>query len=189
MQVVCAGPWLIAAKSAAMPLAVPRCALLCMCLTQMLQREHWLLFGVLCRLNQQSSRSHAILTLTLQQRAHASTARSLPQELRCLASKLHLVDLAGSERAKETGTTGALVSGLKVYVGLRVCQGLVKLCTAAVDEVSHKRLWHQCPVDQGLPYPFQHMCGCAFCCLQASVLLKVCPSTRGCWNWATSSTR
>lgn len=60
------------------------------------------------RLNQQSSRSHAILTLTLQQRAHASTAARLPQELRCLASKLHLVDLAGSERAKETGTTGVL---------------------------------------------------------------------------------
>ena len=58
------------------------------------------------RLNQQSSRSHAILTLTLQQRAHASTAKSLPAELRCLCSKLHLVDLAGSERAKETGTTG-----------------------------------------------------------------------------------
>lgn len=59
-----------------------------------------------CRLNSQSSRSHAILTITLQQRAHAATARTLPQELRCLASKLHLVDLAGSERTKETGTTG-----------------------------------------------------------------------------------
>lgn len=59
-----------------------------------------------CRLNQQSSRSHSILSLTLQQRAHGTTARTLPAELRCLYSKLHLVDLAGSERAKETGTTG-----------------------------------------------------------------------------------
>jgi len=62
--------------------------------------------GRRCRLNQQSSRSHAILSLTLQQRAHGTTARTLPAELRCLYSKLHLVDLAGSERAKETGTTG-----------------------------------------------------------------------------------
>lgn len=60
------------------------------------------------KLNQNSSRSHAILTLALEQRALASAAKQLPADLRCLRSKLHLVDLAGSERAKETGTTGEL---------------------------------------------------------------------------------
>lgn len=75
-------------------------------LLQGVQTTTYVCAALHCRLNQQSSRSHAILTLTLQQRAHAATAASLPQELRCLASKLHLVDLAGSERAKETGTTG-----------------------------------------------------------------------------------
>jgi hypothetical protein len=63
------------------------------------------------RLNQNSSRSHAILTLTLEQRAKPAAALSLPSELRFLRSKLHLVDLAGSERAKETGTTGLWPSG------------------------------------------------------------------------------
>lgn len=60
------------------------------------------------KLNQHSSRSHAILTLTLEQRARPSAAKQLPAECRYLRSKLHLGDLAGSERAKETGTTGAL---------------------------------------------------------------------------------
>jgi len=63
------------------------------------------------RLNQNSSRSHAILTLTLEQRAKPAAALSLPSELHFLRSKLHLVDLAGSERAKETGTTGLWPSG------------------------------------------------------------------------------
>lgn len=58
------------------------------------------------KLNQHSSRSHAILTLALEQRARASAAKQLSAESRYLRSKLHLVDLAGSERSKETGTTG-----------------------------------------------------------------------------------
>jgi hypothetical protein len=58
-------------------------------------------------MNQASSRSHAILVVSMEQRALRSAAKALPAELRYLRSKLHLVDLAGSERAKETGTTGA----------------------------------------------------------------------------------
>jgi hypothetical protein len=49
-------------------------------------------------MNSQSSRSHAICTLTVR----------VIYEDRSVVSKLHLVDLAGSERAKKTGATGKL---------------------------------------------------------------------------------
>lgn len=74
------------------------------------------------KLNQNSSRSHAILTLTLEQRARPNAAKQLAPELRYLRSKLHLVDLAGSERAKETGTTGGdsctQLSSLKTLISV-----------------------------------------------------------------------
>ncbi|XP_052900783.1 chromosome-associated kinesin KIF4A [Anopheles moucheti] len=50
-------------------------------------------------MNNVSSRSHAIFTLTIQQ-----TARDNPSIT--TRSKFHLVDLAGSERSKKTSTTG-----------------------------------------------------------------------------------
>lgn len=83
-------------------------------------------------LNEQSSRSHAILTLHIEQHllrsgsaapSGASTPRSggavpLPVELAAAAAaaggvleyrcaKFHLVDLGGSERVKKSGVTGA----------------------------------------------------------------------------------
>ena len=60
----------------------------------------------LCRMNSESSRSHAIVSLTLEQRAKLSIAKRIPEDLRFLRSKLHLVDLAGSERAKGTQASG-----------------------------------------------------------------------------------
>lgn len=85
------------------------------------------------RLNQESSRSHAILMLSLEQRAlpAAAASGSVPRELQYLRSKLHLVDLAGSERAKDTGTTGGvgvyrhrrcsccLLHGVRMHVGVQ----------------------------------------------------------------------
>ncbi|XP_049280094.1 chromosome-associated kinesin KIF4 [Anopheles funestus] len=50
-------------------------------------------------MNNVSSRSHAIFTLTIQQ-----TSTDGPSNV--LRSKIHLVDLAGSERSKKTATTG-----------------------------------------------------------------------------------
>ncbi len=74
------------------------------------------------RLNEASSRSHAVLTLSLEQRARPGAAAAVPAELRFLRSKLSLVDLAGSERAKQTGTTGACGRSLRVgLVGCVVC--------------------------------------------------------------------
>ncbi|KAI9203308.1 P-loop containing nucleoside triphosphate hydrolase protein [Polychytrium aggregatum] len=51
-----------------------------------------------------SSRSHAIFTLTLQQRCPKSDTDGSSKILKY--SKIHLVDLAGSERAKRTGAEG-----------------------------------------------------------------------------------
>jgi len=72
------------------------------------------------RLSEASSRSHAVLTLTLEQRARpGGRAAEVPTELRYLRSKLSLVDLAGSERAKQTGTTGQrFQEGVSINSGL-----------------------------------------------------------------------
>jgi hypothetical protein len=51
--------------------------------------------------NDQSSRSHAILTMHVESRAAAATGSGLPPELRL--GKMHLVDLAGSERIGLSG--------------------------------------------------------------------------------------
>ena len=48
-------------------------------------------------MNEQSSRSHAIFTLVLEQQPVQGVHGD------CLTAKFHLVDLAGSERAKKTG--------------------------------------------------------------------------------------
>ncbi|BBN17879.1 hypothetical protein Mp_7g17660 [Marchantia polymorpha subsp. ruderalis] len=53
-------------------------------------------------MNQQSSRSHAIFTIIVEQRAVQDGAPGTD----CITAKFHLVDLAGSERAKRTGAVG-----------------------------------------------------------------------------------
>ncbi|ORX85129.1 kinesin-domain-containing protein [Anaeromyces robustus] len=52
------------------------------------------------RMNTQSSRSHSVFTLTLQNKIEEDGITQIQE------SKLNLVDLAGSERQKLTGTTG-----------------------------------------------------------------------------------
>lgn len=74
------------------------------------------------KMNSESSRSHAIVTLVLEQRAKPDLAKSIPQDLRFLRSKLHLVDLAGSERQKDTGATGDRFSE-----GVNINKGLLEL--------------------------------------------------------------
>ncbi|DBA02863.1 TPA: LOW QUALITY PROTEIN: hypothetical protein N0F65_006653 [Lagenidium giganteum] len=65
-------------------------------------------------MNEQSSRSHAIFSLILQQRGRRTGD--------CRKSKFHLVDLAGSERAKRTG---AVAGRFKESVSIN--QGLLAL--------------------------------------------------------------
>ncbi|KAJ5091151.1 hypothetical protein NUU61_006021 [Penicillium alfredii] len=54
-------------------------------------------------MNETSSRSHAVFTLTLTQKRHDSETSMDTEKV----SKISLVDLAGSERATSTGATGA----------------------------------------------------------------------------------
>ncbi|XP_029130522.1 kinesin-like protein KIN-4C [Cajanus cajan] len=71
-------------------------------------------------MNSQSSRSHAIFTITMEQKSGDDV----------LCAKLHLVDLAGSERAKRTGADG-----------MRLKEGIPFACDGAycADEEDHAK--------------------------------------------------
>lgn len=60
-------------------------------------------------MNQSSSRSHCVFTITLESREKGSET--------CLVSKLHLVDLAGSERIGKSQVEGLLLNEAK-YINL-----------------------------------------------------------------------
>jgi hypothetical protein len=60
-------------------------------------------------MNVESSRSHAIVSLRMEQTVLPAALGDVDPELRFLRSKLNLVDLAGSERQKETGSAGLFV--------------------------------------------------------------------------------
>ncbi|KAF4547622.1 Kinesin heavy chain-like protein 2 [Elsinoe fawcettii] len=81
-------------------------------------------------MNETSSRSHAVFTLTLTQRRH-DTETNMDSEK---VAKISLVDLAGSERATSTGATGArLKEGAEINRSLstlgRVIAALADLST------------------------------------------------------------
>ncbi|KAK1587858.1 hypothetical protein Q3G72_017552 [Acer saccharum] len=108
--------------------------------------------GSLCRatgstnMNNQSSRSHAIFTITLEQmrKLHSvapdndTPDEDMGEEYFC--AKLHLVDLAGSERAKRTGS-----DGLRLKEGIHINRGLLALgnvISALGDEKKRKEGVH-----------------------------------------------
>lgn len=99
------------------------------------------------KLNASSSRSHAILTLTLEQRARPGAAAALPPEARLLRSKLRLVDLAGAERAKATGTSGARFSE-----GVAINRGLLELGNVinALSEGAGRHVPYRCAATRGV---------------------------------------
>ncbi|CAJ0609451.1 unnamed protein product [Cylicocyclus nassatus] len=66
-------------------------------------------------MNAQSSRSHAIFTITLEK-------SDISDEQSCFTAKLHLVDLAGSERLKKTQAEGT-----RMMEGIRINEGLLAL--------------------------------------------------------------
>nr|GEV82335.1 kinesin-like protein KIN-4A [Tanacetum cinerariifolium] len=89
-------------------------------------------------MNNQSSRSHAIFTIILEQKdknkAEANTSELMGEEFRC--AKLHLVDLAGSERAKRAGS-----EGVRLKEGIQINKGLLALgnvISALGDEKKRK---------------------------------------------------
>ncbi|XP_030950223.1 kinesin-like protein KIN-4A isoform X1 [Quercus lobata] len=97
-------------------------------------------------MNNQSSRSHAIFTITLEQMRKFNPAISSDSSLdetlneEYLCAKLHLVDLAGSERAKRTGS-----DGLRFKEGVHINKGLLALgnvISALGDEKKRKEGVH-----------------------------------------------
>ncbi|KAK7410465.1 hypothetical protein VNO78_01265 [Psophocarpus tetragonolobus] len=81
-------------------------------------------------MNSQSSRSHAIFTITMEQKRGDDI----------LCAKLHLVDLAGSERVKRTGA-----DGLRLKEGIHINKGLLALgnvISALGDEKKRKEGGH-----------------------------------------------
>uniref|UniRef100_A0A2C9U0L0 Kinesin motor domain-containing protein n=1 Tax=Manihot esculenta TaxID=3983 RepID=A0A2C9U0L0_MANES len=104
--------------------------------------------GSLCRatgstnMNSQSSRSHAIFTITMEQKkiAHSNEANNDEFGDDILCAKLHLVDLAGSERAKRTGA-----DGMRFKEGIHINKGLLALgnvISALGDEKKRKEGGH-----------------------------------------------
>ncbi|KAL8487529.1 hypothetical protein ACS0TY_024002 [Phlomoides rotata] len=97
-------------------------------------------------MNNQSSRSHAIFTITVEQMRKLHPGVSSDTNLNdCmteeyLCAKLHLVDLAGSERAKRTGS-----NGLRFKEGVHINKGLLALgnvISALGDERKRKEGVH-----------------------------------------------
>nr|XP_043635441.1 kinesin-like protein KIN-4A [Erigeron canadensis] len=97
-------------------------------------------------MNNQSSRSHAIFTITLEQMrkpnsnipGDGNSNDSMCDEYLC--AKLHLVDLAGSERAKRTGS-----GGMRFKEGVHINKGLLALgnvISALGDEKKRKEGAH-----------------------------------------------
>ncbi|MGH0179785.1 UNVERIFIED_CONTAM: hypothetical protein FKN15_002223 [Acipenser sinensis] len=68
------------------------------------------------QMNPQSSRSHTIFTVAMEQRQGSRAGHSTPH---ILTSKFHFVDLAGSERILKTGNTGErLKESIQINSGL-----------------------------------------------------------------------
>ncbi|XWS25382.1 hypothetical protein CRYUN_Cryun27aG0063900 [Craigia yunnanensis] len=93
-------------------------------------------------MNSQSSRSHAIFTITMEQKKIASCPNGVDDDIGddILCAKLHLVDLAGSERAKRTGA-----DGMRLKEGIHINKGLLALgnvISALGDEKKRKEGGH-----------------------------------------------
>ncbi|KAL9633765.1 MAG: hypothetical protein Q9164_004504, partial [Protoblastenia rupestris] len=88
-------------------------------------------------MNETSSRSHAVFTLTVTQKRHDIETRMAGEKV----AKISLVDLAGSERATSTGATGArLKEGAEINRSLstlgRVIAALADLSTGKKKNLS-----------------------------------------------------
>ncbi|CAN1340973.1 Kinesin-like protein KIN-4C [Linum perenne] len=94
-------------------------------------------------MNNQSSRSHAIFTISMEQKKITLCSNGVNNDDMCddiLRAKLHLVDLAGSERAKRTGA-----DGLRFKEGIHINKGLLALgnvISALGDEKKRKEGGH-----------------------------------------------
>ncbi|XP_041451973.1 kinesin-like protein KIF21A isoform X2 [Drosophila obscura] len=90
------------------------------------------------KMNDQSSRSHALFTIFVRrQRLLTPTNDVLDNDLETLTSKFHFVDLAGSERLKRT-----LATGERAREGISINCGLLSLgnCISALGDKSKRAL-------------------------------------------------
>ncbi|KFX93282.1 hypothetical protein O988_06888 [Pseudogymnoascus sp. VKM F-3808] len=95
-------------------------------------------------MNETSSRSHAVFTLTLTQKRHDVEMKMSTEK----AAKISLVDLAGSERANSTGATGArLKEGAEINRSLST---LGRVISALADLSSGKK--KKGPASSQVPY-------------------------------------
>lgn len=84
-------------------------------------------------MNELSSRSHAIFTISIEQ--HALTD---PEEQGYTCAKFHFVDLAGSERAKRTGASGTTMKeGISINKGLLCLGNVISALTEDVKKNVH----------------------------------------------------
>jgi hypothetical protein len=74
-------------------------------------------------MNDQSSRSHSVFTLKIEQKIFTAISESKQRE-QMIRAKVNLVDLAGSERADKTGATGQTLKE-----GAKINQSLLTLST------------------------------------------------------------
>jgi len=104
-------------------------------------------------MNQASSRSHGIFTISIEQHliedligggvggpdGQAPAARAegdKPDEF--MAAKFHFVDLAGSERAKKTGASGAVLKeGININKGLLALGNVIAALTEETKKNQH----------------------------------------------------
>ncbi|XP_067939314.1 chromosome-associated kinesin KIF4A-like isoform X2 [Watersipora subatra] len=83
------------------------------------------------KMNEQSSRSHAIFTLTIQQQSRTQAEDNW-------STKFHLVDLAGSERIKKTGAEGdRRKEGININLGLLALGNVVSALGDDKRKISH----------------------------------------------------
>ena len=94
-------------------------------------------------MNQQSSRSHGIFTITIEQHFIAdllaeggNNEAANPDEF--MVAKFHFVDLAGSERAKKTGATGATMKeGININKSLLSLGNVIAALTDETKRNAH----------------------------------------------------
>jgi len=79
-------------------------------------------------MNEASSRSHAVMTITVVEQTFNEKTNKLVKK----TSKIHIVDLAGSERADSTGATGArLKEGASINQSLSALGNVINALTKA----------------------------------------------------------
>ncbi|XP_026835310.1 kinesin-like protein KIF21A isoform X2 [Drosophila erecta] len=90
------------------------------------------------KMNDQSSRSHALFTIFVRRQRLLTASDNVPDnDLETMTSKFHFVDLAGSERLKRTQATGE-----RAREGISINCGLLALgnCISALGDKSKRAL-------------------------------------------------